>query len=317
MPFVNFVSTSFSSSKSSYYWCLWQTDANFDKFHRAKAGVPVGGGLLIILVVCLLFGIAIPILSILGRDITSVYANQRAEMYILFYPVILWRTRVVRRHQSFFISNQFGILVSRSDLSYYSKYFWQLLFLLLLYFSSVLVLCTCHYWHHSAGTILYSLRHFYHCLFFKCCQHYRWTGWTSLGHFNDLSVSVCGFYRLNFGCTANHLLGSFGSARSFRSSISMFSCQNLYGRCGLARLRTTLAVVGLLLGKVVALVVIGFIFVLEISSSLIQLMSKMAEEENFASRSIHLTFQAYGWEEPKLCKEPGCFKLCSRFLAYG
>ena len=63
----------------------------------------------------------------------------------------------------------------------------------------------------------------------------------------------------------------------------------------------TLAVVGLLLGKVIALIVIGFIFVLEISTVLAQLASKKYRHKKIIPAApLHLTLQHHGWGEPKI-----------------
>lgn len=73
------------------------------------------------------------------------------------------------------------------------------------------------------------------------------------------------------------------------------------GDVGSLSLGAALAVVGLLTGKVIALAVIGGIFILEAGSSLIQLLSK-----RFLGRKIlpvtplHLYLQNVGWEEPKI-----------------
>lgn len=73
------------------------------------------------------------------------------------------------------------------------------------------------------------------------------------------------------------------------------------GDVGSLAFGATLAVVGLLLGKVFALLIIGFIFVLEISSSFGQLMSKkFFNKRILPAAPLHLTLQKYGWEEPKI-----------------
>jgi phospho-N-acetylmuramoyl-pentapeptide-transferase len=73
------------------------------------------------------------------------------------------------------------------------------------------------------------------------------------------------------------------------------------GDVGSLAFGASLAVVGLLLGKVFGLVIIGFIFFLEILSSLIQLISKRFwKKRMFPAAPLHLTLQKHGWEEPKI-----------------
>ena len=73
------------------------------------------------------------------------------------------------------------------------------------------------------------------------------------------------------------------------------------GDVGSLAFGATLAVVGLLLGKVFALLIIGFIFVAEIASSLLQLLAKKYfKKKVLPAAPLHLTFQEKGWEEPKI-----------------
>lgn len=59
----------------------------FDKFHNAKAGTPVGGGLLVIGVTFLLYLTLFPLLSFLGTYIRSAY-RVTDELNILFFTFI-------------------------------------------------------------------------------------------------------------------------------------------------------------------------------------------------------------------------------------
>ena len=73
------------------------------------------------------------------------------------------------------------------------------------------------------------------------------------------------------------------------------------GDVGSLAFGATLAVIGLLLGKVFALLIIGFIFVLEITTSFLQLLSKRFRKKKlFPAAPFHLTLQQQGWEEPKI-----------------
>ena len=73
------------------------------------------------------------------------------------------------------------------------------------------------------------------------------------------------------------------------------------GDVGALAFGATLAVVGLLIGKIVAVFVIGGIFVFEGASSLIQIISKKYfHRKVFPIAPFHLTLQSIGWEEPKI-----------------
>ncbi|MBU1032063.1 hypothetical protein KKE03_04070 [Patescibacteria group bacterium] len=63
----------------------------------------------------------------------------------------------------------------------------------------------------------------------------------------------------------------------------------------------TLAVVGLLTGKILALAIIGGMFVIIVSSSLLQILSKkILKKKIFPISPIHMYFKYIGWEEPKI-----------------
>lgn len=73
------------------------------------------------------------------------------------------------------------------------------------------------------------------------------------------------------------------------------------GDTGALAFGATLAVVGLLTGKIFALAIIGGVFVLEVGSSFIQMLSKhFWGRKFFAVAPLHLWFMNRGWEEPKV-----------------
>lgn len=90
-------------------------------------------------------------------------------------------------------------------------------------------------------------------------------------------------------------------------SVAAFLYFNIYrarlwlGDVGSLSLGATLAVIGLLTGKIIALAFIGGVFVLEIGSSLLQLLSKkFLGRKIFPASPLHLLLLKRGWEEPKV-----------------
>lgn len=67
----------------------------FDKLHDKKAGTPIGGGILIIIVVSLLFSLLFPLSSHMGVYIKSSFNFRNEIMIIFFYLFILWPTGIV------------------------------------------------------------------------------------------------------------------------------------------------------------------------------------------------------------------------------
>jgi len=75
----------------------------------------------------------------------------------------------------------------------------------------------------------------------------------------------------------------------------------MLGDTGALSFGATFAVIGLVLGKAFALPIIGGVFVLEITTSLIQLLSKKFRKKKvFTVAPLHLFLQHRGWEEPKV-----------------
>lgn len=73
------------------------------------------------------------------------------------------------------------------------------------------------------------------------------------------------------------------------------------GDAGAFGFGATLAVVGLLTGKVLAVAIIGGVYVIIVTSSLIQIISKkFFGRKIFPLAPIHMYFKYIGWEEPKI-----------------
>ncbi|OGE30279.1 hypothetical protein A3C59_04850 [Candidatus Daviesbacteria bacterium RIFCSPHIGHO2_02_FULL_36_13] len=73
------------------------------------------------------------------------------------------------------------------------------------------------------------------------------------------------------------------------------------GDAGSFAFGATLAVVGLLTGKILALAIIGGMFVIIVASSLLQILSKKFLKRKILPVSpIHMYFKYVGWEEPKI-----------------
>lgn len=73
------------------------------------------------------------------------------------------------------------------------------------------------------------------------------------------------------------------------------------GDAGAFAFGATLAVVGLLTGKILALVIIGGMFVIIVLSSLLQILAKkILRKKILPVAPIHMYFKYIGWEEPKI-----------------
>lgn len=92
------------------------------------------------------------------------------------------------------------------------------------------------------------------------------------------------------------------------------------GDAGALAFGATLAVVGLLTGKILALAVVGGVYVIIVSSSLLQILSKrFLGKKIFPVAPIHMYFKYIGWEEPKIVSRfwlaGGIFAIFGLWLA--
>lgn len=266
----------------------------FDKYNAWKVGTPFGGGILIIIVVSILTLWAYGIFQI---DVSP------WELFVILFSFI-----------------SFGLLGLYDDLKKLSgngeNSFFGLRFRHKFFIQWILAFIVAYVFYTHLG---------YSFLFI------RGLGLTELGFLfipfaafiivsfvNAFNISdgldglSCGLFLI---CLAAFLaissaqlhqpLGIFISI--LMGSVAAFLYFNVYkariwlGDAGSLSLGAALAVVGLLTGKIPALGIIGGVFVIEVGSSLIQILSK-----KFLGRKIlpvspfHLYLQQRGWEEPKV-----------------
>lgn len=82
---------------------------------------------------------------------------------------------------------------------------------------------------------------------------------------------------------------------------NVFPARIYLGDAGAFGFGATLAVVGLLTGKIIGLAVIGGVYVVIVASSLLQILSKkILQRKIMPVAPIHMYFKYIGWEEPKI-----------------
>jgi phospho-N-acetylmuramoyl-pentapeptide-transferase len=82
---------------------------------------------------------------------------------------------------------------------------------------------------------------------------------------------------------------------------NVFPARIYLGDAGSLAFGATLAVVGLLTGKIIGLGIIGGVYIIIIGTSLLQILSKkILKKKLFPLAPIHMYFKYIGWEEPKI-----------------
>lgn len=287
----------------------------FDKFNSWKVGTPFGGGLLIIIVVSVLFLWSFGIL-----DITIKFW----ELFVILFTFI-----------------SFGILGLYDDVKKLvngeKKYaLFGLRFRYKFLLQWVLALIPAIILYHQLG---------YNFLFIKGI------GLTDVGL---LYIPFAAFVIVSFANAFNIADGLDGLASGLllislvsflaisysnvdqglgvfiailMGSVAAFLYFNIYkariwlGDVGSMSLGASLAIIGLLTGKILTVAVIGGVFVLEIGSSLIQILGKkFFGRKILPVAPIHLYFQKRGWEEPKIVMRAWLlgvvFAILGLYIAY-
>lgn len=265
----------------------------FDKYNNWKVGTPFGGGILIIAVVCTLTFWAYGILQadVKPWELFTIMFTFIGFGLLGFYDDL---KKLVNGHRAFF------------GLRFRHKFIIQWVLALII-----------------AGVLYYQLGYSYIFI--------RGFGLASLGF---LFIPFAAFVIVAFANAFNIADGLDGLASGLlliclaaflaitsnqldqplgifiavlMGSVGAFLYFNIYkariwlGDVGALSLGAVLAVIGLLTGKVIALAFIGGVFVLEVGSSLIQILSKkFLKRKLFPASPVHLYLLRKGWDEPKV-----------------
>jgi len=274
----------------------------FDRFHKHKVGTPVGGGFLIVVVVSLLFALLFPLGKYFGVFVTHVYPINE-EINIIFFTflsfALLGLYDDIMKFFHFSKSGFFGLrmrhkLIIQWILAFIiSLLLYQNLKIDIFYVPFIGVFKLSWLFVPLAAFIIVSFANAVNIT----------DGLDGLAS-GLLMICLFAFWMLSASILDTPL--SFFISLWIGSLIA-FLYFNIYpariwlGDVGSLSFGATLAVVGLLLGKIMALVIIGGFFMVELLSSLGQLLSKKFRKKKlFKVAPLHLWLQLIGWEEPKI-----------------
>jgi len=274
----------------------------FDKFHRKKAGTPVGGGILILVTVSVLYFLLLPSLRLMGVYIHSAYSLSE-ELNVLFFTFIgfallgfyddlrkfFGHTKKdffgLRMRHKFFLQLLLAFIISgllffNLKISFIYIPFWGILRLGWWYlpFAVLVIVFFANAFNItdgldglSAGLLMIFLFAFWFL------------------SFNQLDTPLSVFIALWLGGVLAFLY------------FNIYPARIMLGDVGALSFGATMAVIGLLLGKIVAFLVIGAPFIIEAFASLLQILSKKFRKKKlFPVAPFHLWLQKRGWEESKI-----------------
>lgn len=279
----------------------------FDKLHDIKAGTPVGGGFLIIAVVSILFAAIFPLSSKLGVFIQTAY-NLRIELFVIFFTFLSFGLlglfddyiKMLGKPTKGMLGLAFGLTRKQKFIAQWilagiiSFVIYKLLGVQILHLPIIGKTLNLGFWYvpfsafvivsfTNAFNITDGLDGLASGLLMICLIAF------GVIAANSLDTPLALFIALWIGAIIAFLYFNTWPARIW------------LGDTGALAFGATLAVIGLLTGSIVALCVIGGVFVIEILSSMIQILGwKFLNRPIFKLAPLHHTFLAIGWEEPKI-----------------
>lgn len=274
----------------------------FDKLHGHKVGTPVGGGALVILVVTALYLAIVSLAPQFGIERTAVYPYKKEVQVLLFT----------------FLS--FGLLGAYDDLrkifGFSKTKFWGIRFRHKLAVQWALALAVASFLYFSLGIHIVNVRFF--DIFNLGLFYIPFAAFVIVSFTNAVNISD-GLDGLATGLLLICLLAFLIISRTILDTIlstflglwigaiiaflyfNIWPARIWLGDVGALSFGATLAVCGLILGKPIAMPIIGGMFVVEVGSSLMQILSKKIRKKKlFEVAPIHLWLQNKGWEESKI-----------------
>ncbi|MFA6532791.1 MAG: phospho-N-acetylmuramoyl-pentapeptide-transferase [Patescibacteria group bacterium] len=304
VPFINFLyQLKFQRQKQKTKDFLNKPTPIFDRFNRHKQGTPIGGGIIILLTTVFVFFFFIWMYSIFKKNIFTNYPSASSEILIIIFTFlsfgILGFLDDFKKIFAFKKSQFFGLRIRH-------KFIIELILAFIisfLLFSSLKI------------SIIYIpfLGVFDFSFFYIIFSTFVIVAFANAVNIADgldgLASGILLFALVGFWVISRSILDVPTSLfiAAWIGGIMAFLYFNIYpariflGDTGSLSFGATFAVIGLILGKAFALPIIGGVFILEIGSSLIQIVGKKYfHRKIFPVAPFHLYLQHKGWEEPKI-----------------
>ncbi len=304
VPFINFLyQLKFQRQQQKTKDFLNRPTPIFDRFNKDKNGTPVGGGILVLLTTVFVFFFFIFMYSIFKKNIFSNYPSAATEIIIIIFTFL-----------------SFGILGFLDDfkkiVSWKKSQFFGLRFRHKFIVELILSLIISYllFFHLKIGIIYIPFFGVFNISYF----YILFSSFVIMAFANAVNITD-GLDGLASGILLFTLMGFWVISRSildvptslfiaaWLGGLMAFLYFNIYpariflGDTGSLSFGATFAVIGLILGKAFALPIIGGVFIIEIGSSLIQIIGKKYFHKKILPVApFHLYLQSKGWEEPKI-----------------
>jgi phospho-N-acetylmuramoyl-pentapeptide-transferase len=281
-----------------------------DKLHEKKKGTPVGGGIIIIAVVVILFAFLFPFSSRMGISIRSSY-DFRTELFLIFFTFLSFGLLGLmddlvkifgkgRRGErptgglSFGLTRKQKMLLQWIPAFYIGWVLYQKLGIEILYIPLIDKVL-------RLGILFVPFSAFVIVSFSNA--------FNITDGLDGLASGLLIICLLAFGAIAAANLDTplslfialwIGALLAF-SYFNVYPARIFLGDAGALAFGATLGLIGLLTGNIIALLIIGGLFVVEALSSAIQILGwKFLKRPIMPLAPLHNSLQAIGWEEPKI-----------------
>jgi phospho-N-acetylmuramoyl-pentapeptide-transferase len=274
----------------------------FDKFHQKKAGTPVGGGLLVIVITSILLPISLLLMYYFWIPVTSAHQMLNEVKIILFTLISFGLLGLLDDAKKTFLLEKpkfFGLRLRH-------KLLLELLLALIISYWLFTELKIGIFYLPLIGVLPLGWLYIPIAMFIIIAYANAFNITDGLDGLSSGILLIC---LVAFWIISASILDTPLSVflAIWIGSILAFLYFNVYpariflGDVGSLSFGATLAVVALILGKAPVLIVIGGAYVIEVASSLFQLLfKKFLHRKLIAVAPFHLYLQYRGWPEPKI-----------------
>lgn len=304
IPFINFLyRKKFQRADQATKDAFNKPTPIFDRYHKHKKGTPVGGGILLIFTTLFVFFASLILFFLFNKKIISNYPSAVSEIKILLFTFV-----------------SFGFLGIYDDLCKIFLWQKQNFFGLRLRHKliiEIILALVISYWLYTDFKIdiihipfigVFQISYLY--ILFSTFVIVAFANAVNITDGLDgLASGILLFALASFWVVSRAILDvpTTMFIAAWLGGLIAFLYFNIYpariflGDAGALSFGATFAVVGLILGKAFALPIVGGVFIIEITSSFIQLLAKkFLGKKIFPVAPFHLWLQTKGWEEPKI-----------------
>ncbi len=304
IPFINYLyKLKFQRVEQGYKDVLNKPTPIFEKFNKHKTGTPIGGGILILATTTLVFFFFIFMYWFFKQKILTNYPSIASEIKIIIFTFLSFGfLGLFDDFQKIFGWKKTGFFGLRMSQKFLIEFVLSIIISWMLFNELKIDIVNIPFFG------VFELGYFY--LIFASFIIIAFANAVNITDGLDgLASGIMAFSLVGFWVVARSILDVPTSLfiAAWLGGILAFLYFNIYparimlGDTGALSFGATFAVIGLILGKSLALPIVGGIFVIEAGSSLIQILGKkFLKKKIFPVAPFHLYLQYKGWEEPKI-----------------